>query len=267
MLCHYCGFTQEKLLNCTKCESEEKLLTIGPGIERLEEELQMLFPNAKIATLTSDTVGDFKKAGKIMTAIENKEYNIILGTQMIAKGLNFPDLHLVGIVDADISFAGCDLRILEKTFQLLYQVAGRAGREQEKGLVLIQTSFPDNQLLAHIKKWEYDSFIELELQNRYNLFMPPFSKLVMIRGSSTKEHVLHSFMQYIAQHAPVKQGVEILGPAPAPMFKLRNKFRYRIIVRTKKQVNIQTYINKWLDSIDIPSTVQIKVDIDPYTFI
>nr|WP_323733391.1 primosomal protein N' [Candidatus Bandiella woodruffii] len=267
MLCHYCGFSQEKLIRCTKCESEEKLVAIGPGVERIEEELQSLFPNAKIAVLTSDTVGDLKKASKIIQEIENKEYDIILGTQMLAKGLNFPDLHLVGVIDADIAFAGGDLRILERTFQLLYQVAGRAGREQEKGLVLIQTSFAENQLLTHIKQWDYDAFINLEIENRYKAFMPPFSKLAMIRGSASCEHNLHSFMHHIVQLAPLKNEIDILGPSPAPMYKLRNKFRYRIIIRTKKQTNIQSYISQWLDSINVPSSIQLKVDIDPYNFI
>ena len=267
MLCHYCGFSQDKLIKCPKCESEEKLLAVGPGIERIEEEVQALFPNAKIAVLTSDTIGDFKKASKIIQAIENKEYDIILGTQMLAKGLNFPDLHLVGVIDADVSFAGCDLRILERTFQLLYQVAGRAGREHEKGLVLIQTSFPENQLLAHIKQWDYDAFINLEVKNRRESFMPPFSKLAMIRASASCEHNLHSFMHSMVQQAPLKDGIEILGPSPSPMYKLRNKFRYRVIIRTKKQNNIQSYIANWLSLVEVPSSIQLKVDIDPYNFI
>ena len=267
MLCHYCGFSQDKLIRCSKCQSEDKLLAIGPGIERIEEAIKALFPDARIVTLTSDTIGDFKKSSAVIQAIENREYDIILGTQMLAKGLNFPDLHLVGVIDADISFAGCDLRILEKTFQLLYQVAGRAGREQEKGSVLIQTSFPTNQLLTHIKQWDYESFINIEIKNREDAFMPPFSQLVMIRASSNNEHAVNSFMHYIVQKAPLKKEVEILGPSPAPIYKLRNKFRYRIIIRTKRQNNIQNYIVNWLNFIDIPSSVQIKIDFDPYNFI
>lgn len=267
MLCHYCGFYQDKLIKCSKCKSEQKLLAVGPGVERIEEELQALFPNARTAILTSDTISDFRKASAIIQAIENGDYDIILGTQMLAKGLNFPDLHLVGVIDADISFAGCDLRILEKTFQLLYQVAGRAGREQEKGLVLIQTSFPENQLLTHIKKWDYNFFINCEIENRKKAFMPPFSKLAMVRASSNNEHVVSSFMHHIVQKAPLRKGIEILGPSPAPMYKLRNKFRYRVIIRTKKQNNIQSYIDNWLNSIDTPPSVQLKIDIDPYSFI
>jgi primosomal protein N' (replication factor Y) len=267
MLCHYCGFSQEKLVKCPKCECEEKLLAIGPGIERIEEELQALFPNAKIAVLTSDTIGDFKKASKIIKAIENKEYDIILGTQMLAKGLNFPDLHLVGVIDADVSFAGSDLRILERTFQLLYQVAGRAGREQEKGLVLIQTSFPENQLLTHIKQWDYEAFINLEIKNRRDSFMPPFSRLAIVRAGASCEHNLQSFMHTIVQQAELNDDIEILGPSPSPMYKLRNKFRYRVIIRSKRHGDIQNYIMHWLGRIDIPSSIQLKVDIDPYNFL
>jgi primosomal protein N' (replication factor Y) len=266
MLCHYCGYMHEKIIRCNKCDSDEKLVTLGPGIEKIEEEINHLFPNANVITLTSDTVSDFKKASQIIKDIESKKYDIILGTQMLAKGLNFPDLHLVGVIDADISFAGCDLRILERTFQLLYQVAGRAGRQHDKGLVLIQTYFADNPLLHYIENWDYESFINDELKNRKDTFMPPFSRLIMIKGSCLSEHVLHSFMHHIAQKAPIDKQVEVLGPSPAPMYKIRNKFRYRIILRTSKQVNIQDYIHNWFNQFVIPTSIKLKVDIDPYNF-
>ena len=266
MLCHYCGYMHEKIIRCNKCDSDEKLVTLGPGIEKIEEEINHLFPNANVITLTSDTVSDFKKASQIIKDIESKKYDIILGTQMLAKGLNFPDLHLVGVIDADISFAGCDLRILERTFQLLYQVAGRDGRQHDKGLVLIQTYFADNPLLHYIENWDYESFINDELKNRKDTFMPPFSRLIMIKGSCLSEHVLHSFMHHIAQKAPIDKQVEVLGPSPAPMYKIRNKFRYRIILRTSKQVNIQDYIHNWFNQFVIPTSIKLKVDIDPYNF-
>ncbi len=266
MLCHYCGYMHEKIIKCNKCESDEKLVTLGPGIEKIEEEINNLFPNAKVVTLTSDTVSTFKKASQIIKDIENKEYDIILGTQMLAKGLNFPDLHLVGVIDADISFSGCDLRVLERTFQLLYQVAGRAGRQHEKGLVLIQTYFADNPLLNYIENWDYESFINDELKNRKDSFMPPFSKLIIIKGSGLNEQTLHSFMHYIAQKAPIDKQIEVLGPSPAPIYKIRNNFRYRIILRTAKKINIQSYIHNWFDKFITPASIKLKVDIDPYNF-
>ena len=131
----------------------------------------------------------------------------------------------------------------------------------------MQTSFAENQLLTHIEKWDYDSFINSEIKNRKGAFMPPFSKLAMIRASSNNEHSLISFMHHIVQKAPLMKEIEILGPSPAPMYKLRNKFRYRIIIRTEKNNNIQNYIANWLNSIDIPPSIQLKVDVDPYNFV
>ncbi len=266
MLCHYCGYLEDKLIKCAKCDSDEKLVALGAGIEKIEEEICSLFPAAKVISITSDTISNFKKASKIIEEIENKKYDIIIGTQMLAKGLNFPDLHLVGVIDSDISFAGCDLKILERTFQLLYQVAGRAGRQKEKGIVIIQTYFADNPILQYIKNWEYESFIKAELINRQDSFMPPFSKLVMLKGSSFNEESLNAFMQYIVTKAPINQKIEILGPAPAPIYKIRNKFRYRIILRSSKQINIQKYIETWFNEFSIPHIIKIKIDIDPYNF-
>ncbi|MFQ3307661.1 MAG: primosomal protein N' (replication factor Y) [Candidatus Midichloriaceae bacterium] len=266
MICHYCGYTQETLIRCTKCDSEEKLLAIGPGIEKIEEELKDLFPTANIAVLSSDTINNFTKAEKIIGEIENKKYDIVLGTQIIAKGLNFPDLHLVGVIDADISLSGGDIRILERTFQLLYQVAGRAGRENDQGLVMLQSSFADNQLLQNLLNWDYTSFINTEIKKRAESFMPPISRLVLIRADSRDEEVLHSFMHYIAQKAPCNKNVDIMGPSPSPMYKVRNRYRYRIILRSEKNINIQKYIANWLNEIDIPSSIKLKIDIDPYNF-
>merc|ERR1712150_66461 len=144
------------------CESEEKLLRIGVGIEKIEEELKDMFPTANIAVLSSDTINNLNKAEKIISEIENKKYDIVLGTQIIAKGLNFPDLYLVGVIDVDISLLGGDIRVMERTFQLLYQVAGRAGRENDQGLVMLQTSFDDNQLLQNLINWDYSSFINMK---------------------------------------------------------------------------------------------------------
>jgi primosomal protein N' (replication factor Y) len=266
MLCHYCGYKQETLIECPQCNSDKKLLAFGPGIEKIAEELKSYFIDARIAVLSSDTIANVKKASAMLESISNKEYDIILGTQMLAKGLNFPKLQLVGVIDADIGNSGFDMRIMEKTFQLLYQVAGRAGREHNKGLVLLQTYQPDSNLLAHICNWQYDAFIKQELKNREIATMPPFARLILLRGSSFHEHVLQSFMQLLLQKSLPQNGLTFFGPAPAPMYKIRNKYRWQIILKITQSFDVRNYINTWLDSVDIPPSVNLKIDIDPYNF-
>ena len=266
MLCHYCGYKQEILIECPKCNSDKKLIACGPGIEKISEELKNYFSDAKIAILSSDTIANVKKASAMLEAISNKEYNIILGTQILAKGLNFPKLQLVGVIDANIGTAGFDMRIMEKTFQLLYQVAGRAGREYKKGLVLLQTYQPHSNLLGHISRWEYEAFITQELKNRKIAMMPPFSRLILLRGSSLQECVLQLFMRLLLQQSPPQRGLEFFGPAPAPMYKIRNKFRWHILLKITQPFNIKNYINKWLSSANKPPSVNLKIDIDPHNF-
>ncbi len=266
MLCHYCGYNKTQIIECSKCGAEKSLLTLGAGIEKLEEEIQRLFPTANIININSDTVNSYSKAKKVIKEIEDLKYDIIIGTQMLAKGLNLPNLHLVAVVDADSSFSNCDVRSMEKAFHLLYQVAGRAGREYEKGKVLLQTYFPNNILFNYIKNWDYDSFVEFELQNRLNAMMPPVSRIVMIKASSEDEHRVKAFMDSLVGNFLDLKDVDILGPSPAPIYKIKNKFRYRIIIRANRKTDIQKQLHNVLEKVKIPHKVIIKVDVDPYNF-
>lgn len=266
MQCHYCGYTQDIITQCTECGSENKLVSIGPGVERIEEEVMSFLPNARIATLTSDTIKNFKEAEKIISAIENYEIDIIIGTQMLAKGLHFKKLHMVGVIEADTGYFSGDIRILERTYQLLYQVAGRAGRENEKGLVLLQAYEPRNLVLQNLIKQDYEGFIKSEIKDRERRMMPPFSKFSIIKGSSENEYELELYMRKLMKYSPKIPDVEIFGPSPAPISKLRKKFRYRIIIKSKKTIKIQKIIRQWIDKLPYSSHVKIKIDIDPYNF-
>ena len=264
LLCHYCGYMQKLLIRCKKCRSSQKLLTLAPGIEKIEEEISLLFPSASIAVVTSDSLITFGKTRKIVNNIHNKEYDIIIGTQILAKGLNFLDLHLVGVLDICFSSTGTDLKILEKTFQLLYQVAGRAGRYHDRGLVLTQTYHTSNPFIVYVQNWKYESFIKNELKNKKKLLMPPFSKLLIIKCSGINESFLYEFMHYISSYTPICCNVKILGPSPLLVYKMKNKFRYKIILKILKQINIEKYLYDWFSKFTLPISIKMKIDIDPY---
>ena len=186
---------------------------------------------------------------------------------MISKGHNFKNLTLVGIIDADMSLSGGDLRASEKAFQVLHQVSGRAGRENKKGLVLIQTYDPENQVIEALKKNNRDNFLTMEKDFRKVANLPPFGRLVSIIISSKDQYKLERFGNTLKNIAPNFENVSILGPAPAPIFYLRGKFRYRFLIKTKKEINIQKVIKIWLQNIKIPSAIKLVIDIEPYSFL
>lgn len=265
--CHQCGYVEAIPKKCPCCDSENKFSACGPGVERIAEEISSLFPEAKIITLTQESFDNIAKAENLINSIINNEYNIIIGTQIIAKGHHFPALTLVGIIDADIFGGGGDLRSAEKTFQLLQQVGGRAGREIENSTIYIQTYNPEDPLLTAIAKYDRAKFIEAEMQTRKDMYMPPFGRLAAFILSSSQEKKLIDFVSLLIKSAPQSKEFNILGPAPAIIYKLRGKFRYRILIKTAKNINIQKFITTWLEPIKIPSHIHLKIDIDPYYFL
>ena len=203
----------------------------------------------------------------LLEKIQNSEIDIIIGTQMISKGHNFKNLTLVGIIDADMSLSGGDLRASEKAFQVLHQVSGRAGRENKKGMVLIQTYDPKNQVIEALKKNNRDNFLTIEKDFRKVANLPPFGRLVSIIISSKDQYKLERFGNTLKDIAPNFENISILGPAPAPIFYLRGKFRYRFLIKTKKEINIQKVIKIWLQNTKIPSAIKLVIDIEPYSFL
>lgn len=266
LICHHCGYNHAWNNKCKDCGQEDSLMKCGPGVERIAEEVERILPQARIQLITKDTVQDMESAQKIVDRILQKEVDIIIGTQMISKGHDFPAIAVVGIVDADLGLGSADLRSAEKTYHLLTQMSGRAGR-RESGKAIIQTYYPESPILASLVAGNRDEFTDYEMQSRKMLEMPPFGKLAAIILSGTQEAKLHDFAKSMLRISPNAKGVMVLGPVKAPLAKIRNRHRYRFLIKANSEVSIQKYLSYWLGLIKIPASIRVKVDIDPYNFL
>ena len=266
LICHHCGFKMHTPKRCPDCSSEDGLTACGPGVERIAEEVKNRFPTAKVEILSSDITSNYKEISEVIRKTSNKEVDILIGTQILAKGHNFPDLTLVGVIDADLGLMGTDLRSTEQTFQLLSQVAGRAGRGEKKGFVYLQTLYPDNLILDAVIKHNREAFIDLEKSSRLMLKMPPYGKLAAIIISSTNNELAETTAYLLGKCAPRTDCIQTFGPAPAPLSLLRGRYRYRLLVKTAKNINIQEVIKKWMNMVKIKSNVRVDIDINPYSF-
>jgi len=264
--CHHCGYFVNFPNACPTCDDKESLAACGPGIERIKEEVEQIFPEAKIAVLSSDTADTHDKLKDILHDIHNSDIDIIIGTQIIAKGHHFPRLTCVGVIDGDLGLSGGDLRATERTYQLLHQVAGRAGREKAKGHVYLQTFNPESRVMQALSSNDRDEFLLVEREEREEAFMPPFSRLAGIIVSGRDEKLVQEVSIKLAQTAPRGEGIDTLGPAEAPMYRLRGTYRRRLLVRADKSIDIQKALRYWLKSFKIPSTVRVQVDVDPQSF-
>ncbi len=264
--CHHCGFDTRVPDKCPKCGEADSLAACGPGVERIFEEVKETFPDARTAILSSDTATTHEQLKKILDDIREHRIDIIIGTQIIAKGHHFPKLTCVGIIDADLGLTGGDLRASERTFQLLHQVAGRAGRESEKGHVYLQTFTPEARVMQALAHGGRDEFLEVEAEQRSVAKMPPFTRLAGIIVSGRDEKQVVEVSKQLGMTAPHGQGLQTLGPADAPMYRLRGKFRRRLLVRAEKTIDIQKAISHWLDALKIPTAVRVQVDMDPQSF-
>lgn len=266
LVCHQCGYTTKRPTVCPSCGTNDGFISCGIGVEKVQEEVTALFPSARVRVVTSDTMTTHNQFEQFMTDLENHQIDILIGTQMLAKGHNFADLTLVGVIDADFGLAGGDLRAAERTFQLMQQVSGRAGRSVKKGIAYIQTYAPDAPVMQALASGNCDDFMMAEKQSRKVLSMPPFGRLAAVIISGKKEGPTADTAQALIRKIPTMAGVEFLGPVQAPIYRLRGKYRYRILIKAGKKVALQKIIAKWLGLVHAPSTVQIKVDIDPYSF-
>lgn len=266
LVCHQCGYTRSLTDDCPYCHEKESVISCGAGVEKVYEEVVSLFPNARVQLVSSDTISSVKSFEDLCNQLSNKQVDILIGTQMLAKGHNFPDLTLVGIVDGDFGLLGSDLRAAERTFQLLQQVAGRAGRSDKKGTAFIQTYSPQNNVIQALTKEDSSVFMHTEMAARQMLSMPPFGRLAALIISSKSKDAACKSAKTLVKHAPFIQGVEILGPVEAPLFLLRGKYRYRILIKSAKEIALQKIITQWLKPFQPPKSVMIRVDIDPYSF-
>lgn len=264
--CHHCGHHLPVPETCPSCAAPDSLAACGPGVERVYEEVKEYFPHARIKILSSDTATTHDELRTMLNDIREHRIDIIIGTQIIAKGHHFPKLTCVGVVDGDLGLSGGDLRATERTYQLLHQVAGRAGREEEKGTVYLQTFTPENRVMQALAQSGRDEFLEVEAAERESARMPPFSRLAGIIVSGRDEKQVIEVSKELGKSAPHGPGFETLGPADAPLYRLRGKYRRRLLVRADKTIDIQKAIAAWLKDVQTPSTVRVQVDIDPQSF-
>jgi len=266
LVCHHCGYSIAKPQKCPTCSAgAEKIVACGPGVERIAEEVKNLFPQARTQIMASDGNNNLEIIQAQIKAIENKEIDIIIGTQIIAKGYHFPGITLVGVIDADLGLSGGDLRAAERTFQLLQQVSGRAGRENDQGRVILQSYFPDNSVIKALVGNSGAEFLTQEKHSRKITQMPPYWRLASIIVGGANEDKVKETAREITRYN-VGPKYRILGPAPAPVYMLRGKYRYRILLKGPKEENIQPLVKTMLGRVKVPSSVRVKVDIDPYSF-
>lgn len=267
--CHHCGFSLPLPKRCPKCDTEDALVACGPGVERIAEEVGARFPDARLVLLSSDLIPGLPEMREIITKIENREADIIIGTQIVAKGHHFPDLATVGIVDGDLGLAqGADPRAGERTFQLLHQVTGRAGRSFTQGRGLVQTHMPEHPVMAAIIKGDREAFVENEIRIRQSAMLPPYGRLVALIASAREKELAEAFAREVARRAPPAAKIEVLGPAEAPLAIIRGRHRWRLLVKAPRDTDVQAYIRQWLSLIpEAKGDLRLSVDIDPYSFL
>jgi primosomal protein N' (replication factor Y) (superfamily II helicase) len=267
LVCHHCGYDRNIPPTCPECKTAGAFIACGPGVERVAEEVARKFPNARTNVASSDTMAGPRQIQLAIEAVANHEVDILIGTQIVAKGHNFPMLTLVGVVDGDLGLEGADPRARERTFQLLHQVSGRAGRADRPGRVLVQTTDPNHQVLKAIASGDRDAFYAAEWGKRETAGLPPFGRMAALILSGRKEPLVHEAGEALAACAPNAKGVQVWGPAPAPLSMIRGQTRLRLAVHADRTVNLQAYLRTWLDPVKLPSAVSLTIDVDPQSFL
>jgi primosomal protein N' (replication factor Y) len=267
LLCHHCGYAAPVPALCPECLTAGTLVPCGPGVERLKEEVAARFPDARIALMVSDLLSGPRAAADLADAMVAQRYDVLIGTQIVAKGHHFPMLTLVGVVDADLGLAGGDLRAAERTYQLLHQVAGRAGRAERPGRVLIQTYMPDSPVMQALAAGDRDGFLAAEGNARRAAGLPPFGRLAALIVSAGDPDSADFAARALARAAPQLPGIGVFGPAPAPLAILRRRHRRRFLVKAERRVNLQAVLRDWLGRVRLGGSVRLQVDIDPYSFL
>ena len=265
--CHHCGHGEPLPPLCPNCGEAASFAACGPGVERLAEEMAARFPAARVAVMASDTLIGPRAAAALVESVEKHEIDVLIGTQVVAKGHHFPMLTLVGVVDADLGLSGGDLRAAERTYQLLHQVAGRAGRAERPGIVYLQTYMPEHPVMRALVADDRDRFLAAEAEARRAHGWPPFGRLAALIISGTDDESADLAARAFARAQPHMPGIEVLGPAPAPLAVLRGRHRRRFLLKTKRNVNIQAVLRGWLAKVKVPGSVRVQVDVDPYGFL
>lgn len=267
LACHHCGFEGAVPDECPECGEKDALVACGPGVERIADEVAELFPQARVAVATSDTLNSPDRAAQFLASVQTRAIDVIVGTQLVTKGFHFPELTLVGVIDADLGLEGGDLRAAERTYSQVAQVAGRAGRGSKPGEVLIQTRHTDAPVIAALANGDRDAFYAAETEARRDAGAPPFGRWASIILSSEDDREARAAAALLGDTRPRADDLYILGPAPAPMAMLRGRYRYRFLVNARRSANLQKMLREWIGAHSFAPGIRIGVDIDPYSFV
>jgi primosomal protein N' (replication factor Y) len=267
LVCHHCGFSMPQPKNCPQCNAVDSFAPVGPGVERLQEEASALFPEARTIVLSSDLMESVERLREELDGVAQGKFDIIIGTQLVAKGHHFPKLNLVGIVDADLGLANGDPRAAERTFQLLHQVSGRAGRETGQGQGFLQTHQPEHPVMRALISGDRAAFYDTEIAQREATGYPPFGRLAALIVSGSDKHETESFAKKLAAASPLDETVRVLGPAEAPLAVVRGRYRFRLLIKAPRNYDLSRFMRVWLEH--APKTrksLKLEVDIDPQSF-
>jgi primosomal protein N' (replication factor Y) len=272
LVCHHCGFAMPHPPTCPKCGAADSFVPVGPGVERLEEEVRELFPHARLLVLSSDLVATIERMREELADVAAGRFDIVIGTQLVAKGHHFPMLNLVGVVDADLGLSNGDPRAAERTFQLLHQVIGRAGRDAGVGLGLLQTHQPEHPVMRALIAQDREAFYAAEIAAREKSGYPPFGRLASIVVSGPDKHITAAYARELARAAPLNENathsVRVLGPAEAPLALVRGRHRFRLLLKAPRNYDLAAYLRRWLAKAPKRhGSIKLEIDVDPQSFL
>src|SRR5271154_3920321 len=268
LVCHHCGFATPHPPECPHCQAANSFVAVGPGVERLEEEVRALFPQARLLVLSSDLVASVERMREEFADIPAGRFDIVIGTQLVAKGHHFPMLNLVGVIDADLGLSNGDPRAAERTFQLLHQVVGRAGRDAGIGRGYLQTHQPEHPVMRALIAQDRDAFYGAEIKMRENAHYPPFGRLASLVVSGPDRHETQSYARSLARAAPTHDDVRILGPAEAPLALVRGRHRLRLLIKAPRNFDLSAYLRQWLAAAPKKhGSIKLDIDVDPQSFL
>jgi primosomal protein N' (replication factor Y) len=268
LVCHHCGFSLPPPSQCPQCQAAQSFVAVGPGVERLEQEAAELFPGRRVLVLSSDLVESIERLRAELTDVAEGRFDIVIGTQLVAKGHHFPKLNLVGVIDADLGLANGDPRAAERTFQLLHQVIGRAGREAGRGVGYLQTHQPEHPVMRALVAADRDAFYTSEIEAREKAQYPPFGRLASLLISAGERPAAESYARRLAAISPRADDVRVLGPAEAPLAVVRGRYRFRLLVKSGRSFDLSAYLRQWLAAApQRKGSVKLEVDVDPQSFL
>jgi primosomal protein N' (replication factor Y) len=268
LVCHHCGFSMPTPAQCPQCQATDSFVAVGPGVERLQQEAAALFPESRILVLSSDLVESMERLREELNDVAEGRFDIIIGTQLVAKGHHFPKLNLVGVVDADLGLSNGDPRAAERTFQLLHQVIGRAGREEGRGIGYLQTHQPEHPVMRALIAADRDAFYASEIDLREKAHYPPFGRLASLLISAGERPAAEGYARRLAAMAPRAEGVRVLGPAEAPLALVRGRYRFRLLVKSPRGFDLSAYLRQWLAAVPkSKGNLKLEIDVDPQSFL